>query len=827
MKNFVKTASAVFTAFLTMTAWGQIPQIGTPAPSVAVSDNALSVRVNPAGLAMERAPEVFLLSYSRSGSFERNGAFYGSFRRFGLGAEFVDEGPFRYNRYFLGAGISLGYGLEIGFSYNWYRHLAIKSGWNLGLMFRPYEYVSFGILAENLNSPRAKVGIPSDIEPLANAIPAPVEGRVKPRYNFGLALRPAGERFTLSADASLIEDPAHSYGDSLDWTLRAGLGLTQGVNVTLDFKPESKYFGAGLDLSFSHIGAGIHNYSDRGGGGTGSVYQFHYSWDRRQSLADPEGSLFVESEFSGPIVEEPVPEFFFGAPHPSLQRVTKALRELETDDRVGGLILRLGALDCGMAVIQELRGTLVRFQESGKILIVHSEFLGNKEYYLASAADQIYMSPSGFLNLTGLAFEVTFIKGTLDKLGIVAELENIGDYKSAAENLTREGMSQAHREELDAALESLFDEFTSAIALDRGLKPEELGKLIDGGPYSAGEALNQGLIDSILFPDQLEEEIIPLYDDASVLVRYGDYRKYEEYGTDWGNPLSKRIAVIFADGTIVGGRSSYGFFQGKMVGAETLTDAIREARENPMVKAIVMRVNSPGGDGAASDLIWREVQRTVRGAVRKPFIVSMGSVAASGGYYISCAADTIVADPATITGSIGVVSGKFDLSGFYEKIGFSREVVKKGERADFFSSARGWSAEEREHHRKMAREFYQRFIERVSEGRDLAPEQVEEVAQGRIWTGEQAWEMGLVDEIGSFSDAVQIAMGAAGFELGESALFEFYPKYPWMDFKLKSGPELRSQLNDDLWKIAGEVKRYSDLYDGKVLYLMPYEMKIE
>lgn len=826
--NIQKSASLLIISFLlSAIARGQFPQTALPAPSTAVTDGALSLRINPAGLAVSRAPELFLLSYSSSGRWERNGAVFASVWRLGFGAEFIDQASLRYNRYSLGSGFHLGCGLTFGFSHSWFRHLDAKGGWNLGLRFRPYEFVSLGFTGENLNSPRSRAIIPEDSGNLPGACPAPVEGKFKPRYNFGLALRPFGERFTVSVDASLMDDPVHDYGDSLDWTIRADLEPLRGIGVTFDYKPEAKYLGAGLSISFAHLRAAAHNYSDRGGSRIGSVHLLHFSMDRMRSFADPAGTTIVDAELSGPIVEEPEPRSLISSEHPSLKHILKSIRELENDDRVGGLALSLGKLDCGMATVQEIRAALVRFCESGKILVVYSEYLGNKEYYLASAADVIYMPPAGFLNLTGLAMEVAFLKGTLDKLGIVAEMENFGEYKSASETLTREGMSQAHREELNAVLDELYLDFKAVIISGRGMEAEDFEQLVNNGPYSAQTAFEAGLIDSILYPDQLEEALKSQWGNNFKLAEGEDYWKYKDYIYEWGNPLSKRIAIIYADGVIISGRSGYGLIQGKFIGAETLTEAIRLARENDRVKAIVMRVNSPGGDGVASDQVWREVKRTVSGKERKPFIVSMGDVAASGGYYISCIADTIVADPSTITGSIGVVSGKFDFSGLYEKIGLNYEIIKRGQRADFLSASKGWSQEEREHHRKMVNDFYRQFIERVSEGRNMPIDEVEKIAKGRIWTGEQAWELGLVDEIGTFNDAIQIAMGAAGFQPGEGALFEFYPKYPWMDLKAAANTMLRSQFNPDALEFAGEVNRSIILYNGRILYLMPYEARIE
>ena len=820
------TLSIIVTIVVCGCGWGQLSEITLPCGSVAATDNAFSLRVNPAGLAYWRGAELLALTYAGSGAYKRNGAIYGKLWRMGFGAEFMDQAFYRYNRYYFGMGFKLGYGVKAGFSYDWYRHIDIDGEWNLGLLFRPVNYISFGAAAHNVNGARAHTEIaPCPDIPLGGA-GLPADGKFHTRCDLGAAFRFWGDKITISADFSLIEDQFNDYGDSLDWRFRADLKPLNGVELNFDYMPEAEYFGMGLTISFRHCGVGHRSYTDDDGASVGAVNFIHLTANNLPNLEILPAKNFILAELSGVIREEP-PRGIFAPRYPHLSSIIKAIDKLGDDENVEGLALKLGNLQCGYAAMQEIREALLDFRDTGKRLVIYANYLNNKEYYLASAADAIYMPPTGYLNLTGLRMEITFIKGTLDKLGIVAELEHMGEYKSASDLVTREGMSKAHFEADSAALEALFFDFVTEILYRRGYDEDDFRAKIDNGPYSAEAAYAEGLIDSLIYPDELEEALKVNFGEKIRIVKYDRYWKNNAYEYSWGNPFLKRIAIIYADGIIVGGESGGNLLFGKQVGAETISRAIREAREDDRIKAIVMRINSPGGDGLASDLIWREVKLTVTGEDRKPFIVSMGDAAASGGYYIACMADTIVADPGTITGSIGVISGKFNLSGFYEKIGITKEILKRGVRADYFSSSRGWNEEERELTRQMVEEFYRQFVERVAEGRDMKYDEVDKIAKGRVWTGEQAWEIGLVDEIGTLNDALQIAMQMGGLELGEKASFDYFPRIHWLDFEGFFAWRMKGDLNYEVREFLGEVENSIELMDGRVLYLMPFVPVVE
>jgi protease-4 len=804
-----------------------IPEISLPSTSTAVTDDALSLRSNPAGLGVKRGPEIFLLSYSRNGGFERNGAFFTRLLGIGLGAEFVDEAPVRYNRYYLGTGFDLGMGIKFGFAYNWVKHLDLDGGWNAGLLFRPNEKWSLGLTAINLNTPRLYSPVPANGEAVINGSLNTVQGKIYPRYNIGVGLRPVEEKLTLSVDVSFLKDEFHDYGDSLDLTLRAEYEPFAGLYLNLEDKPQARYWGGGIKFALPDIGVQTYGIMNKSDGTMGSTYLVHLSSNPMRSFTIPEGQIYVQAEISGPIVEEENPWNPFAVKNPSLRRVVRAIELLQEDPGVGGLILRLGLLDCGYATVQELRAALSKFREAGKRLYIYADFCDNKEYYLASVADKIYMCPAGFLNLTGLSLQTVFVKGTLDKLGIVAEVEQIGEYKSAGDMLTREGMSQAHRKAESELLNSLYSDFTQTISQGRGISPDSLKTIIDRGPFTSSQAYTAGLVDSLLYLDELEDLIKNKAGRKNRLVEGKDYWRYGEYETSWGAPFLKHIAIIYVSGLIVSGDSGSDFLLGEMVGAETICQALKEAREDPLVKAIVMRIDSPGGDGMASDLIWREMKKTVSGEKRKPIIVSMGDVAASGGYYVACMADTIVADAGTITGSIGVVSGKFDFSRLYQKLGLNFEIIKQGEHSDFFTTTRSWTREEREQDRRIVEEFYADFINRVSQGRGMSEEQVKAVAEGRVWSGQQALEKGLVDEIGTMNDAIQMAMVSAGVQPGERAAFSFYSKKQWLNFDYWFNTYLENRVSPRTLKMARELNQLSEIYDGKILFIMPENIEVK
>lgn len=449
---------------------------------------------------------------------------------------------------------------------------------------------------------------------------------------------------------------------------------------------------------------------------------------------------------------------------PSLRTFVESLDRAAVDPAVTAVVLRPGGLgDAGWGRLQELRDALTRFRRSGKPAYAFLEGAGNAEYYLASACDRIYAVPTALIGVTGLASEVTFFRATLDKLGVEAQFEGFGKYKNAPNQFTETGFTEPHREQMEALLDSFDREFVEALVRGRKRTPEQVREWIDGGPYGAHDAQRVGLVDELLYRDELEARL----KDGGRVTPSSYVRGSGGFG--FGRP---QIALVYALGEIVSGRSSRSPLGGESAGSDTLVAALRQAREDSSVRAVVLRVDSPGGSGAASDVIWREVRETRRS---KPVIVSMGDTAASGGYYIAMAGDVIVAEPGTITGSIGVFGGKFTLRGLYDKLGIRKELVTRGRNAALFSDYRPWSDEERAHIRGIMQDFYRDFVGRVAEHRGKTFDEAEALAQGRVWSGAEAKQHGLVDRLGGLETAIEVAKEKAGIAAGQSVTLVVLP----------------------------------------------------
>ena len=476
---------------------------------------------------------------------------------------------------------------------------------------------------------------------------------------------------------------------------------------------------------------------------------------------------FLSLNVGGTLVEQPAPEWaeLLETPRPSLRALVEAVDRAAADSRVKGLVLRVTPLEVGWARVQELRDAVVRFSLTGKPCWAHVEFAGNREYFLASGCSSIAAAPTALLNVSGLAAEVTFLRGTLDKVGVEAQFEGVGKYKNAPNQFTETGFTEPHREQMESLVDSLFDQYVAAVAESRGLDEAAVRAAIDEGPFTAPEALDAGLIDELLYRDEVEAKV-----PASEPV--GVTRYLSDSPSSWFDKRPK-LALVYAIGDIMPGESSSGPLGGGVAGADTISRGLRQAAEDETIQAIILRVDSPGGVGMAADAIWREVGRARQ---HKPVIVSMGDAAASGGYYIAMNGDVILAQPGTVTGSIGVFSGKFSMRGLYEKIGLSHETVRRGRHAALFSSWDPWTEEERAKVRGLNETFYDTFIKKAAEGRERTPEEIEAVAQGRIWTGAQAVENGLVDALGGLATAVDFARERAGIAAKEPVVLVVLPE---------------------------------------------------
>ncbi len=448
--------------------------------------------------------------------------------------------------------------------------------------------------------------------------------------------------------------------------------------------------------------------------------------------------------------------------------ILDVLQRAGQDASVRAVALRVGSLRAGWGQLDEIRRTLLELRRRGRKVFVYLDRPGHAEIFLATAADHIAIAPMATLEMLGLRAEVTFFKGALEKVGVTPHFQSAGEYKSFSEVFTRDGMSAEHREALDVVLGGIHDAFVAAIAEGRGLDAEAVQALIDRGPWTAEEAEEQSLVDEVLYPDQwktaIREELGEDVPEDGAVSRSPKGRHVFSPAHRWlrGWELLRRlthyvtprpqVAVLAAEGSIV--ETDAGEVGAGKIARRPLVSVIRALRKDDDVSAVVLRINSPGGSGLASDMIWRELRRLGR---KKPLVASMGSVAASGGYYLAMAADEIVAAPLTITGSIGVVAGKFDISELLAKLGLSQDVLSYGANSGLGSPTQGLTEAEKERLDAQIGAFYDAFVEKAADCRGMEPGQLEKHARGRIWTGSQAARRNLIDGTGTLGDAIRKA----------------------------------------------------------------------
>jgi len=529
---------------------------------------------------------------------------------------------------------------------------------------------------------------------------------------------------------------------------------------------------------------------------------------------------------------------YFGGPDQSLTGLVTQFKKAKVDKRIKAILLDVDVSGVGWGKSEELRDAIADFRSSGKPVYAFMEFGLNKEYYIASACDKIYVPPPGELFINGLAADVMFFRGSLDKLGIYPDIYQIGKYKSAGDMFTQKQMTDAHREYVNSLLDDLYGRYVNAIAQARHKTPEEVRALIDDAPYGAAKAKQVGLIDDSMYRDDVEKQIKSSlgYKESETFtpVRGSDYKDVppESLGLNKG----ERIAVIYATGDIGSGSSANSPSGEQSIGSDTLAKAVNDAATDKTIKAIVLRVDSPGGSGLASDIIWHAVEAANQ---KKPVVVSMSDVAASGGYYISVAASKIIAEPSSITGSIGVVAGKPVMRGFYDWLGITNEYVLRGKNAGMFRETEKFSDDERAKFEDWIKTtYYQDFVPKVAKGRKKDPQAIDAVGQGRVWTGAQAKDRGLVDEFGGLDRAIDIAKELAKIpaDKGVERVILPYPQ-TFIQQLLNSNSDNSSTKVEQQRAIAAALPedarralRYMALMDrmrnGETMFVMPFDLRV-
>lgn len=647
--------------------------------------------------------------------------------------------------------------LAAGTSYTWFdptrdSEYEGKGFWTFGVSARPLRWMGLGIVRRG--------GFTS-----GNF----VQERL---WKAGLALRPAGRAVTLLAGLST--------GESFeDVEYSGGVELRPMEGLALRFDGGSEGFRAGISTDFGNLGLGGSAAFDEDDGYAGARGQVRLSSSPRGSLLPPP-CRFVRIE-PGNSREERT-RGFFGPSHPSFTEDALLLSRMAEDGTVDGVLVEIDGDIGSPAQAEEVRELLSRVRAAGKPVYIYMTGGSNFDLYLASVGTDAFLHPAGEVGLIGLSEHCIFLRDMLDGLGVYPDLFHIGDYKSASEMFTRPDISEAQVEAETALLEAFERELFRGITDGMGLEGPQIRALLERGPCTGADAPNLGLADGILFPDELEERMETDLGRGARISSLDQYRSSIPVEEDWGP--EPHVAVVVATGMITRGESGNSFPLGRTMGSETMCEVIERAASAPGVKALVLRVDSPGGDAFASEEILHALDRA---SERIPVVVSMGAVAGSGGYYIACGADSIFADALTVTGSIGVITGKFAIAGLLDRLGVNVETLTSWPMADMGSIFSPYTPEQRDRMQALMQDSYDLFVNRVAEGRGMTFEEVQAVAQGRVWAGADAVERGLVDRLGGVVDAVECAWRMAGMDPGDEPAVAVYPQ-PGLIGSLPVGP---------------------------------------
>lgn len=543
--------------------------------------------------------------------------------------------------------------------------------------------------------------------------------------------------------------------------------------------------------------------------------------DTRPTVA--ENSVLV-LDLSGDVPErQPVDVSIFGEkPGPTILETYEMLKKAAIDSRIKAVMIQPQGLSVGWAKLEELRAQILDFKKSGKPVYAYLRAAGTPEYYLATAADQIYMPPDDWLNVKGLRAELTFLKNTLDKIGVQMEFEGVGLYKDAPDTYTKTSPSPQTLEVTNGILDQYYGDLLKVIAEGRKMQPDAAKAAVDNGPFVGQGAVDDHMIDALLFEDQAYDKL----DGATKVGRLkrivaADYAKVPVDGSDGPS----RIAIISGDGEILGAGGAQDILsQGGMTGP-AMAKVMRQVRDDSSIKGVILRVDSPGGDAIASAEILHAAQEL---SAKKPLLVSMSDYAASGGYMMSMTGDRVLAYSNTLTGSIGVFFGKLTLHGLYDKIGLNKYILKRGRWATIDSESTPLSPEERVRLQKELHAYYDGFVARVAKGRMKDVRAIEPLAQGRVWLGAQAAQNGLVDEIGGFDKAISLIKEKAKIPATDKVRLIAYPQRKSLIELLlnRDRDTTETQIDAAITKVMGGVP-WRALAQGGVLQTVPYSIRVK
>ncbi|HPG51062.1 MAG TPA: signal peptide peptidase SppA, partial [Spirochaetota bacterium] len=705
---------------------------------------------------------------------------------------------FRYGKGFFFRNM-IGFGLSHSFSTSRNRLYKGYYGLSWGLLFRPVRYVSMAFV---MNDAWAEIN----------------GNRLRWKETYSISVRPYFERITLSLD--MIRGKGKAFRDTnikftadvripwditLFFSLDRYLNIAYGLTVPIQFR---SIYGPGVDLRYNRTAN-----QDAAPDINGFTVAVRLARSR-SGLTMPGPKNFVKITFDG-TMHEIEKKSFWGTNSTVFYDLVKGIRSISEDTGIDGLIIHIGKPGIGFARIQELRNELKLARKHGKKVYAVMTEPGNAAYYLATAADKIYFTPNSPFFLTGLSAQVYFFKGLMDKVGVRFEPVNRGRYKSFSDPFTREHMSDEFRENMASLLEDLNGQFVGDISADRGISRTVLDELFTRGSLTPEDAVKSRLVDRVGYPEDIMDEI----GQSASVVSLSAYRRRPVREYAWS--ILPRVALVVIEGNIVSGRGfNTGLF--RSIGNEAYREALEKAFSDPVVRAVVIRINSGGGSAAASDYMLNSLSN-LKKKYGKPVVFSFGNIAASGGYYAACTGDRIYSNNGTITGSIGVVFGKITLEELYRKLGISKDVIKMSEFADIFSESRRLTDKEKKLLQEGVDFTYDRFTGMVVRARGISAEEVSRVAEGRVFTGAQAIGNRLVDEAGGIMTALEYAAHVAGI----SGQYDVV-KYPSM-----RGPLFDPFDIPDIQQLAEQVRglirsvEYLNLKDEKALYLFPYRVEIE
>ncbi len=724
--------------------------------SVATVEDASALAINPAAMGFQRSSEIFL-----SRSLNGNDATHALFTGGGGGSawqQFRTPQDRFLNQYLFGGAWTPFNGLALGGSFGLMQFLDAQGGnaadLGLSMSYRPSPWFSAGLVVNHLN--QAAVG--RRIEGTGLGLDV---ATLKRRYRGGVAIAPGTRRILVSLDAAWEEGAA---ADTVDVWLGLQGEIIPGLTLRGMADPKGR-ISLGVGTQFGQLGAGMMAATPTGRiGSSDLMYVTSSDWTAKRSLqlgiphlayVRLEGDLGAQG---GGLLD------LRSLVYPGVLHTTRRIAQAKDDPLITGMILDLRGVTLGVGRLQELREAIAAFRAAGKTTAAYITDPDLGEYYLASACERIILHPGGSLSITGLSTTIPFFKGVLEKLGVQPQFVAIGKYKSAPEQFTRKDLSQTAKEQDQALLADQFEQMVMGIASSRRLSREEVIALINRGIWTPPAAKDKSLIDAIMYPDQ-----VPEYLAKGPAFNYGlDVVKPDTWGE------ADIVAVVRIDGDITRGEGSdQDLLTGRSAGSATVTRALREIRQDDRIKAVVLRVDSPGGDAVAADEIGRELD--LLRLQNKPVIVSMGDVAASGGYWVAANGVRIYAEPGTITGSIGVFTGQFVFKGLLDKLFITTETLNQGAHADYQSGLRPMTDQELDLLREGARYTYGQFLERVAQGRRMSVNRVDQLAQGRVWSGTRALDIGLVDRPGGLETAIQDAMQTAALN-PDLTVLQVYPR---------------------------------------------------